>query len=259
MFIKAIKKIEEGMFPIYCAEDQADGLTRWIVVGTGFFIGKDGTFLSVAHLFDGRTPQMRFHFLGHSPNHVLPNPIEIQELARDNQNDIFIGKIDFKVKNPLILSNHVPQVGKTICIAGYPLVTLITNPQGQLVLDGVRRYFQPSFVLDRAQGSVPFGTLVRTHNGFLIRDAGLYGMSGGPVFDSKGKVIGIQGSVMSRTSTNGAKTINIDNALIIKNELAVNLLKNEEIKINNNFFSDLRKRVYSLTSLFSKKRETAIV
>jgi hypothetical protein len=68
------------------------------------------------------------------------------------------------------------------------LATIATNSEGQLELGGVRRYFQPSFVLDSITADMDNGAgLIRKHDEFLVRDFGLFGMSGGPAFDAGGQ------------------------------------------------------------------------
>ena len=106
------------------------------------------------------------------------------------------------------------------------------NNLGGLELSGVKRYFQPSFVLDNIKTNIDTGKgFKRIHEGFLARDVGLFGMSGGPVFDIKGKVLGIQASVTDpRISSSGDRTIIVENAIIIKSSLIAKLLKMHDIE-----------------------------
>ena len=70
------------------------------------------------------------------------------------------------------------------------------------------------------------------HDGFLVRDFGLYGMSGGPVFDTSATVVGIQGSVTDvRKSTNGTQTIDVQNAAAIRSERIRDLAKAAFVEI----------------------------
>ena len=232
MFVQAISAVNKAMFPIFRIDTlPAQNQTTICVKGTGFFIDSTGTFISVAHIFDNPTAQTQFGFCGFLPEHVV-NPFElVQELARDDQNDIFIGKIDINTPEFLTLSEEAPAIGKTVCISGYPLPNISVNAQGGFDLSGVRRYFQPSFVLDKAIVSCDNGQgIQRTHNGFLVRDFGLFGMSGGPVFDLEGILVGMQASVTSpRVSTNGKRSITVENAQAINAVLIREVLDTKNI------------------------------
>ena len=232
MFVEAIKKIEKTMFPIFFVEEVGPGQTMLGSSGTGFFINSDGVFVSVAHIFDSNAENKKYVFYGFLPDNVINPYLEIQELRRDDVHDIFIGRVAMKTPDFLEISYKMPEIGKTICIAGYPLAEITLNTIGGFELSGVRRYYQPSFVLDYTSVNIDNGKgMIRTHNGFLVRDFGLYGMSGGPVFDITGKIYGIQGSVTRpRISTNGTESISVQNAVAIKTDLILGLLEANKIK-----------------------------
>jgi len=233
MFVEAIKKIAKTMFPIFFVEEIGHGQTTLGICGTGFFINEEGVFASVAHIFDSKTEKTKYVFSGFLPDNVINPPLEIQELCRDDEHDIFIGKVNMKTPDSLTISDKMPEIGKTICIAGYPLAEITLNNAGGFELSGVRRYYQPSFVLDYTSINIDNGKgIIRTHQGFLVRDFGLYGMSGGPVFDVNGKIYGIQGSVTRpRISTNGTDSISVQNAVAIKTDLVLALLESNDIKL----------------------------
>lgn len=226
MMVKAVKKITKAMFPIFRQVRNGQQITLG-VAGTGYFINDQGVFVTTAHIFDDTTPQTQFVYFGLLPEN-LHNPfLVIEEMARDDQHDIYIGKIELKNTEFLRFSNKPPEIGRTVCIAGYPLAQITLNAQGGFELGGVRRYFQPSFILDFTSATVanPKG-VQRIHEGFLIRDFGLYGMSGGPVVDVDGLIVGMQGSVSDpRESSNGVRTITVQNALAIRGQRIKELLK----------------------------------
>lgn len=226
MFAKAIKKTEKAMFPIFRFDQISLEQAKVSVVGTGFFINLDGNFISVTHVFDNTTPQTKFYFFGFLPNDLKNPPLEIEEVTRDNQNDIFVGKIKIKTPDYFQLSNELPPIGRSVCIGGYPLATIGNNDIGGLELSGVRRYFQPSFVLDYFKVNTKNAAgLAMIHDGFLVRDFGLFGMSGGPVFDKDAIVLGMQASVTDpRISTNGTRSITVENAAAIRSNLIRDLL-----------------------------------
>jgi S1-C subfamily serine protease len=234
MFVKGVKIAKGSMFPIFRAEQRGSYLAIE-VAGTGFFINSKGYFISVAHIFDGMEQDTKFLFFGRLPEQLQDPPLKIQEIGRNDQFDIFIGRIETPSPTYFYLSETIPEEGRSVCVSGYPLPEISRNSQGGPDLTGVRRYFQPSFVLDRARTSSDNGHgHIRTHEGFLIRDVGLFGMSGGPIFDKEGVVVGALGSVtpprISQHET--GRTISVENAIAIRSGLILDLLKTNRIRFN---------------------------
>ena len=221
------------MFPIFRWNQVAQNQAEVSVAGTGFFINSQGHFISVAHVFDNPTPTTKFLYIGRVPDEVLNPNIEIKEISKNDDLDIFIGKVDIKTLEYFNLSKEFPDVGRSVCVAGYPLAQIVPNQQGGIDVGQVRRYFQPTFVLDKAIVNAKNATgKIRKHDGFSVRDVGLFGMSGGPIFDIDGLVVGMQASVTDpRTSTNGSRTITVENAVAVKSELILDLLKEKGIKL----------------------------
>ncbi len=234
MFVKGVKKAKQSMFPIFRLEPRG-AQAEVGVNGTGFFINSRGYFISVAHVFDGASKSTKFLFLGRLPEQLQNPPLEIKEIARDDDLDILLGRIETKNSVYFYLSNKIPEEGRSVCVSGYPLAQISQNPQGGLEVGGVRRYFQPSFVLDRAiLKSQNEKGKIRNHDGFLVRDVGLFGMSGGPVFDVNGRVVGMQGSVTQpRESKNSSgRTITVENAVVISSKQILKFLKGQKIRTN---------------------------
>ena len=221
------------MFPIFYFERLiSQNQLRIGVVGTGFFINSKGYFVTVVHIFDKKSQNGTFKYYGDLPDKVINPSLEIQEVVRDDKNDIFIGKVDVKSSGFFLLNKKVPDIGRSVCVSGYPLAKITKNPQGGIDLGGVRRYFQPSFVLDKVKVNSKTNGVIRKHDGFLVRDVGLFGMSGGPVFDPDGFVVGIQASVTSpRESKNAAgRKITVENACVIRSNLILSFLKKHKIR-----------------------------
>lgn len=235
MFVKAINKARGFMFPIFRWEQASAQQVNIGVVGTGFFVNRKGYFVSVVHIFDNTNAQTSFRYWGRLPDKLENPPLVIEEIIRDDDHDIYIGKIKTRSPEYCYLAKKIPDIGKSVCISGYPLAQITINNQGGPELGGVRRYFQPSFVLDRAVVRSGGGTgIARTHDGFLVRDPGLFGMSGGAVFDARSKVVGIQGSVTQpRISTNAlGRSISVENAMVIRSNFILDLLKKNKIRAN---------------------------
>ena len=172
MMVKAVKEIKEAMFPVFRRITNGQNLGIG-VAGTAFFISSNGVFVTTAHIFDETNPQTQFVYHGRLPDN-LQNPfLPIEELTRDDERDIFIGRVNLSETGFLQFASNPFEVGKTVCIAGYPLAQITINAGGGFELGGVRRYFQPSFILDFGGGPADNGTgLIRNHQGFLIRDFG---------------------------------------------------------------------------------------
>lgn len=223
------------MWPVFRSDRTSTSQLQISVVGTAFFIDSNGTFASVAHILDRTGAGVSYEFRGLVPDAVHNPPLAIQEVARDDGSDIFIGKIQLAGTSPLSLSPDLAEVGRTVCISGYPLAEMSANAQGALDVSRVRRYFQPSFVLDRGAGQAKGETgILRTHTGFLVRDFGLFGMSGGPVFDIDGTVLGIQASVTAPRESKSAdgRTISVENALAIGSNLVSDLIRSRNITLS---------------------------
>lgn len=231
MMKKAVQEITKAIFPVFRRSVQGSQI-QLASIGTGFFINHNGFFVTTAHLFDGASQGFEYMYYGLLPDSIQQPPLVIEEICRDDTNDILVGRVALASSDFLKFAHENADVGLTVCIAGYPLPHIAVNAQGGFELGGVRRYFQPSFVLDHAQANLPcVQGLMRSHNGFLIRDFGLYGMSGGPVVNINGRIIGMQASVTDpRQSTNGYRTITVQNAVAIGNSGIIRLLKQYNIE-----------------------------
>ena len=108
MFVHAIKTVRKAVFPIFRVDQIAQNQARLGVVGTGFFISANGNFVSVAHIFDNNTDKTKFMYFGELPENLENPKTDIEEVARDDGNDIFIGRVKKKTPDFLRLSAKVP-------------------------------------------------------------------------------------------------------------------------------------------------------
>lgn len=235
MFVKAIKTAQSAMFPVFRHQQIDQQQFMLYAIGSGFFVNTEGFFVTVSHIFDNPAPSTTFFYWGLLPEAVHNPPLVIKEIDREDNLDIFLGKIEFNTTNYFSIKENLPSIGRSVCLSGYPLAQIIRDSQGVFQLDGVRRYFQPSFVLDYGCMLVDNGQgKVRMHEGFLARDLGLFGMSGGPIFDIDGFLVGMQGSITPQRISEGAggRRIPVENAMIIKTEYVVNILEKNRVAYN---------------------------
>jgi S1-C subfamily serine protease len=217
MFEGAVAKVVNSLFPIYRMTVMGPN-AELSVVGSGFFVDAYGTFVTVAHVFDNAAPGAVFQYRGRSPDHFQNPTLQVTEVARDNQKDIVIGRVDVQLTHGLdLLDTQVP-IGASVCVAGYPFPQIRPMPGDQgLDLGSVRRYFQNAMIIDRATCRAENG---RVHEGFMMTEFSLFGMSGGPVVTPDGTVVGMQASVMHpRVSVGvGGREIRIENAVAVGSE-----------------------------------------
>ena len=225
MFANAISHVSRATFPIFFDRREGSNITVGIL-GTGFFIDNEGTFLSACHVIDQAPSGARKFYLGTIPNRRISEPQVIEEIRRNNNRDIFLGRIDTDHFESLSLAEGSPPIGKTLCLCGYPMAEII-NVGGRINTNNVRQYYQPTFVLDGFQGPNrdPRGT-TRQHIGFMTRDATYPGMSGGPVFDIDGVVWGMSVALFHRDIPRppDPDPIEVINGIAVKTEILSQLI-----------------------------------
>ena len=207
MFVNAIKKVSKSIFPIFWDKVVKTNISVG-VVGTGFFIDQNGTFLTCNHVIDNIPPGTRKLYLGSIPHQRLTKPITITEIGKDIDRDVYVGNIKASDIEYLTLSTERPDIGKSVCLCGYPLAE-ISFQKGIVQTNQTRQYYQPSYVLDYMSATITDEGRSQTYNykGFLTRDESYPGMSGGPVFDIDGVVWGIGGAHWPRKIHNTDKEI----------------------------------------------------
>jgi S1-C subfamily serine protease len=191
MYADAVAKIIESIFPIFYVqhENQLVG-----VCGTGFFVDDNGLFLTSDHVMASPPPGSTLYYYGKTPDEVCEPAVELEHVASDPSQDLFLGRVARDHLAPVVISDEPVRPGDSVCLSGYPMADLAVSPRGGLV-GSVRRYWQPTFVIDANQ-TVIGG---RLYDGYIVQHACFPGMSGAPVFDMEGKVRGLAGATLSRT------------------------------------------------------------
>jgi S1-C subfamily serine protease len=191
VYADAVAKITESIFPIFYIQSQ-DALVG--VCGTGFFVDESGLFLTAEHIMAAVPAGSTTYYYGKAPDDVCEPAVEIEHVASDPAQDLYLGRVSRDYLPPVEVSNEAVRPGDSVCLSGYPMAVLAISPQGALV-GNVRRYWQPTFVIDAAQAVIDG----RTYDGYIVQDPCLAGMSGGPVFDIEGKVRGMAAANLTRT------------------------------------------------------------
>jgi hypothetical protein len=191
MYADAVAKITESIFPIFYIQRQGHLVG---VCGTGFFVDKSGLFLTAEHIMAAVPPGSTMYYYGKAPDEVCEPAVDIEHVASDPAQDLYLGRISRDYLQPVEVSNEAVRPGDSVCLCGYPMAVLSISPQGSLV-GNVRRYWQPTFVIDATRAVIDG----RTYDGYIVQHSCLAGMSGGPVFDMEGKVRGMAAANLTRT------------------------------------------------------------
>lgn len=218
MFTESINKVSKSIFPIFNYANNGCG-----VLGTGFFIDDQGHFLTAAHVINALPNGQKLGYLGNIPLANFKgkkfNPVSIVKIDADK--DLALGKIDVELLAPLKFAAHKAALGQSISLCGYPLPMIqITNKNmnmnKELVglnfdVSSVRQYWQPTIKMDEFK---PDFILNKKFRSFITQHAALPGMSGGPIFDIKGHVIGLTSAVWPRkVPVNQTQHIDIPNGI----------------------------------------------
>jgi S1-C subfamily serine protease len=193
MYADAIAKIVRSVFPIFVIR-QSDDSPAMSVVGTGFFVDDEGLFVTVDHFMFPKLPDATHYYYGQIPDQVCQPAVEIECIARDPARDLYLGRVNRGDVGSVVLATEPVRPGDSVCLSGYPMAEVGTTGEGGFV-GNVRRYWQPSFVIDATRAVIDN----RTYDGYIVQHACLPGMSGGPVFDVEGKVRGMAVANLTRT------------------------------------------------------------
>lgn len=183
IFENAITKATNSCFPVYA---ELNGSLR--LLGTGFFIKDDGTFLTCSHVIDLKieNEKIKLYF----------NDIEFEftEVLNLRDKDIYVGKIDYdKPTNSLKLCKRIFEyLDKPVCSIGYPGYGESTLQLGLEDLKSITLFSQvgktETTFDEYLEGMTGKRILVPFHELNVYLNPGL---SGGPTFNSDGIVCGL--------------------------------------------------------------------
>lgn len=194
MFADAVAKLSASIFPIFFAFEQ-DGSPALSVSGTGFFVDDSGLFVTADHIMTCAPAGSTYFYYGNLPDQLSQPAVEIERVASDPGRDLYLGRVEPRdYMRAVELSGEMVRPGESVCLSGYPMAEVSINADRGVVAK-VRRYWQPTFVLDVTQAVVDS----RVYDGYLVGHPCFSGMSGGPVFDAKGKVRGMAAATFTRS------------------------------------------------------------
>jgi S1-C subfamily serine protease len=193
VYADAVSEIIGSIFPIFCAGKQGDQ-DILVVRGTGFFVDDHGLFVTADHFMGPTPPGFTHYYYGQVPDRVCEPAVEIELVARDPTQDLFIGRVTRDYLQPVELADEPVRPGDSVCLSGYPMAVVVSKPEGGFA-GNVRRYWQPTFVIDAVQAVISN----REYDGYIVQHPCLPGMSGGPAFDMEGKVRGMAVANLTRT------------------------------------------------------------
>lgn len=213
MFADAVAKLAASIFPIFYAYEHDDGPIIG-VSGTGFFVDDNGLFVTADHIMNCAPADAGYYYFGNLPDELIQPPLEIERVASDPGRDLYLGRVRRDRLRAVEISGDAVRPGESVCLTGYPMAEVSTNAEGGFVAN-VRRYWQPTFVIDATQ--VVVGD--RVYDGYLVGHPCFSGMSGGPVFDVEGKVRGMAAATVTRTEPvlEGEPTV-VRNGIVLDRE-----------------------------------------
>jgi S1-C subfamily serine protease len=193
MFADAVAKLAPSIFPIfYTSERNGDPILG--VSGTGFFVDDSGVFVTVDHIMNCAPAGSAYYYYGNLPDQLMRPAVEVERVASDRGRDLYLGSVGREHQRAVELADEAVRPGDSVCLSGYPMAEVSTNSQGGFVAN-VRRYWQPTFVIDVTQAVVED----RVYDGYVVGHPCFSGMSGGPVFDVAGNVRGLAVATVTRT------------------------------------------------------------
>lgn len=233
MFTDSIQKVRKSIFPIFFfGKNGSHGS-----LGTGFFIDNQGHFLTANHVIKALPEGGSFAYLGNIPNSNFQSkkPIGMKILFQDDTCDLALGKIETELLPPLLFATEEAKIGQSIALCGYPLPNIKSqsvNNNGKvgvkIDVTQVRQYWQPTMKMDRIRKNSFYQ---KPFDSFITQHPSLPGMSGGPIFDLKGNVVGVNTANATRKIQRSTTTMQVENGIGIELAEVNAFLKNASIQI----------------------------
>ncbi len=191
LFEYAIEQVTSGFFPLFSSA-KTGGKSVVKCIGTGFLLTEDGHMITAWHNISELSKDESLFYAGNLPN-FSREPTQINEVYIDKQSDLYVGHMAISGNHPLRMASVRPDIGASVCMAGYPDTGVVYKSATEINPAQVRKYYIGSLVVDRIKS-----TGEDSIEGFLCHSERLNGMDGGPVFNTTGHVVGIIISSINR-------------------------------------------------------------
>lgn len=216
MFSKSIQIVKNSIFPIFHF-----GPKNFGVLGTGFFIDNEGHFITASHVINAMPKNSKLGYLGNIPNRTFNGESfnHINVVQQDDAKDLAIAKVQRGALPSLKFAEKNAEIGESIALCGYPLPLIAkkqtANPNTKsmnIALDvtAVRQYWQPTIKIDAIKKNFLYN---KQFNSFISQHPALPGMSGGPIFNLEGEVVGVTSANWTRTIKKDPLSLNVDNGI----------------------------------------------
>jgi len=193
---RRVHPVEAGICAI--VHRTANGIFKF--VGTGFFIGVNGLLATARHNIDGDDFRLndgdiwcRALYFGDARTRILHR--DIIAAALHAESDLALAAtvpINFDSRQPLtrtpihVMTSTIPATGSHIHTCGFPKTAVENRDDGAF---GVS--FMPAYYEGRISEFLPTGRPKLRGPCFQTSMTAHQGSSGGPVFDERGRVIGV--------------------------------------------------------------------
>jgi len=225
MFKDSIQLVKHSIFPLFYY-GQNGPQSSFGVLGTGFFIDDEGHFLTAEHVIKAKAPGQHFGYAGNVPLVKVAGAgfTAVKILALDASKDLALGKIEIGALPPLKFATTDAVIGESIGLCGYPMPMIkpssILEKAGaqakmKLNLDvtSVRQYWQPTIKMDSIRKGLLYN---KTFKSFITQHSALPGMSGGPVFNLAGEIVGLTSANWTRkVQRNSQLHTNVENGIAV--------------------------------------------
>jgi len=216
MFSKSIQIVKDSIFPIFHFGPNGYG-----VLGTGFFIDDEGHFITASHVINALPKNSKLGYLGNIPFRTFNGEgfQTIEIIKQNDAKDLAIAKVNNGALPALQFAEKSSAIGESIALCGYPLPLIAkkqtTNPKTKSVnialdVTAVRQYWQPTIKIDAVKKNFLYN---KQFNSFISQHPALPGMSGGPIFNLEGEVVGVTSANWTRTIQRKPLPIHVENGI----------------------------------------------